>query len=553
MLLNIETSFVSLMSDCIVNWDISHYLLNFLFIADIVSLMKVTRVLYQLIVNTRLFEQLQILKCYPGHTLTGCVQNNLLLLLEKLGKTKKIIWPPALDNLLEIAAQYNHLTVLDWLFLHQYPADDDTYNEAIITAASLGHVSVIEWFRCHHRLINASNDRNEGFNQPPMDWLTTNQLMLDIIESAAMFNRWVVLDWLQSEGYKVHEYVVFETAINLAVRNGHLETLDWFRSHQCVFTKIKDQMEIAVAARQLEVLDWYVIHFNGLQWMDDCAQTAVRNGVIPVLQWLKVRNYLFDPINAFIRLAVSNNQMAVLYWFHIFYQWKVQSIITLIACFNNNLTLLRWFVNNGYVIHMDVGCANYAAKFNNITILELLRLHSYRFCYNTTTFQSAAENGHVDVFRWFKLNAYPITYTPNTVNAAAGNGHLVILDWLVNHQYPLKYTCKAINKACFNGHLEILRWWVRHNYPLKYSCEAMDWASQNGHLTILQWWLDSGYPLKYSNAALAGAATNKHLAVLDWWLNSGCLLKYDRYFFTDLQNASPAVSEWALANSDRFR
>lgn len=164
-----------------------------------------------------------------------------------------------------------------------------------------------------------------------------------------------------------------------------------------------------------------------------------------------------------------------------------------LACKENNIDFLKWWISSGIPLH-----------------------------YSENAIKYACQNANIDILNWWFESNLPIIYSETAIDESHSDNSMV-LDWWINSGLELKYTEKSMDKNNFPKKLD---WWINSGLELKYSSDAMDRASKFGYIDVLNWWKKSGLTLKYTNQAIDKACYHGKIKILEWWINSGLEIKY---------------------------
>lgn len=304
----------------IVNYDISDRLLQFLSIRDIIHLMRLNHSFHQLVVSTKLFSELVILKLHSKNKLKWFVPLNLLTVLRKLD-WKKI--------------NYN---------------DCDPLYEAAVT----GQVMALNYFKsigcqfnCAHQ-CNMLNLLAEKGCLIALDWLKLNGYQLVPFQYVDLESKEYV------RGYKLNNNYLFYTtrAIDKAAANNHLAILNWFHSNNYPVKYTEYAIDNAARYGHLMVLDWFKINGYPLKYTKEAIENAAGYGQVAVLDWFHSNNYPLKYTGDAIAFAAENNHLAVLDWFrNNGYPLKYTNDTMDWTIKMANLQVLHWFENNGYPLN----------------------------------------------------------------------------------------------------------------------------------------------------------------------------------------------------------
>ncbi|ORZ35956.1 hypothetical protein BCR44DRAFT_33806 [Catenaria anguillulae PL171] len=208
-----------------------------------------------------------------------------------------------------------------------------------------------------------------------------------------------------------------------AVRNGHMDILQWWHAHDPLPMALVVPIACGVAAETgwVQLLQWcfkvdedfrdHVDTWN----IEQCLFDALTGEHIQVLDW-------------WLKLAKSGSLMVdelpfpTGVWAHLCAQGKLKS--------------LEWLNNN------DIP-------------FDQLNTPSH------DCVDAASENGHTDILQWWLTSRSDFAYTPDAMDKASTNGHLDTLIWWAHSGKLLSFSPLGRNGALSNLHLDVVQWWDR--------------------------------------------------------------------------------------------
>ena len=203
------------------------------------------------------------------------IENGDLAILQSLyAKGSLKISSPLLDA----AAEYGHLHIIQWLSSKRCCPRLDTFVSG--AAAKGGHLDVLMWLKangCPCDEWTCGCAAQEG-HLTILKWLRENGCLLNesVYASAAFGGHIDILVWLRENGCPCDE-----VACSLAAAGGQLNALQWLRKNNCPW----DEQTCSSAAEEghLGVLKW--AHENGCPWDHTVCEFASIQGNLPMLQW----------------------------------------------------------------------------------------------------------------------------------------------------------------------------------------------------------------------------------------------------------------------------
>lgn len=448
--------------DYIVNHDVSYHILAYLSLIDKLHLSKLNSSLYQLVSSTPLFKELSLLSD-ADHKLTACIKWRLWMVLELLHTKNKIdlttveLAPLVIlsgdmsvfewfssrgyafmkDPLLiiEMAAESNNITILDWLVNNQYSLK--FIGDSIIIAAERGNIEILQWFESHH--VKFKN---------------------------------------------------VQIAVNWAVMNNHLHVMEWFycRPHY-KHSYNEETIDQLITSNCLPVLQWLANHHYPICCSDRACYLAAAHGYIELIEWLHFHQLINDPRNEMIDAAVSRNCLSMLECYQRnHFKIKYRHAID-IATSKGNLVILNWFHQNAIKFKYTTVALDRASANNHLAVLQWYQSHHYELKYQKAI-DRAATNGHLVVLHWwYKIHSTHLKYTKKAIDGAAMNNHLKVLDWFNDCHLPIIYTQNLMNRLIAVSKVTVLDWFKSHNYPIIFQSELkmVNRCIANRNVISLQW------------------------------------------------------------------
>lgn len=235
--------------------DISYYLLSFLPVSDIIHLMQINSYFYQLILGSKTFEGLNLLK-NKKHKLKACYKYGLIDILTQLRK------------------HHNH-------YLHP---------KGLIYAAANGNIRLLNWF---------------------LKGDLTTACLLKANYYAIIHGQIAVLDWFHRNHYpcmNIEDFVISDCLddceANCASHDQYLFThiehskkimiLEWFEKWKTVHYGAINCL--ASDSGQLNVIQWLYCRYLSTDDLNYTLTEAIRRNYLDILQWLRLKTNL--PISA---------------------------------------------------------------------------------------------------------------------------------------------------------------------------------------------------------------------------------------------------------------
>lgn len=259
-------------------------------------------------------------------------------------------------------------------------------------------------------------------------------------------NNWFELLKLRFEiGFSV---VNRENLCSCAAKQGNIEILRWLRAHDCECGV--DACISAASAGHLDVLCWIVSNGwtpnseHPLQDERKCANAAAKNGHIEILEWIRTHWFdwghqdmplLFRTKRANAELcesAASGGQLDTLKYLRAKgCPWDIR--VASSAAFYGHIEILKWYLSNGGT--WDTQVCSLAAANCQLETLQWLRANEYGTCpWGASTCWRAARNGHLGVLKWAHENGCP--WDEWTCENAVLKEHFEVLKWLRANGWP---------------------------------------------------------------------------------------------------------------------
>ena len=308
-----------------------------------------------------------------------------------------------------------------------------------------------------------------------MDELQLLNDWIPIALAAATGGHLTVLNWLTTTRYwpgdlKVKFAMNMNRALYAAAKNGHLDTVIWFKDY---LPSLGEAYCGAGEGGHLDILKW--LKKNNTGYRRNPSQFAAKSGNLEALLWFKENGF----------------------------PWTQETING--AAIGGKLETYLYLVNNGAPVNTTY-ITDYASCSGNIQLIEYLHKSGRK----TKSCAIAAEKGHLEAVKW--LRKENVAWGENAAKLAAMGGYLPVVRYVLENGFP--YTPDCASLAAKRGHLEVLQYLHEKGYEIDEECSSN--AAENGYLDILQWLHRNGYKMAsncYSLAANNGDfKTMKYLA-----------------------------------------
>lgn len=298
----------------IINWDITYYLLKFLYLQDWITLVQTNNSLRCFIYATPLGRELIHFKNKKHLCLSTCIELGYVNILSRLGDNRQLVWP---TDALRIVVQNNQLLILDLMVRFHYSFD---YGVKILNIASAkGHVAILHWFDTKGYPIKydcsaVDKAAKNGHLAVLQWWAKSNHPFLysvKAIDKAADKGHLFVLEWFDKQSYP---FKYSCDAVNRAAKKGHLAVIKWFHYSNHPFSYTAQAVDDAAAKGYLDIIVWFFESKYPFLYTDDAVDMAAKNGHLDVIRWFN-DNCSFKYTRWSIQWAVKHNRLTILDWF----------------------------------------------------------------------------------------------------------------------------------------------------------------------------------------------------------------------------------------------
>jgi len=173
------------------------------------------------------------------------------------------------------------------------------------------------------------------------------------------------------------------------------------------------------------------------------------------------------------------------------------------ACFDNNLSLVKYCISNG--AHIDTN-DNYAirvsAEYGYLEQLHHLNIMGGNiFCEGDLPFHLAAENGHLDVVVYlFVRGSYIHSNTDYALRSSARNGHYDVVNYLLENGADVNAVDgQALYMSANKGHIDIVKLILEYNPNQVSKNNALQYAALIDRKEICQLLLANGADIECLN------------------------------------------------------
>ncbi|KAL7750858.1 hypothetical protein RI367_003817 [Sorochytrium milnesiophthora] len=313
-----------------------------------------------------------------------------------------------------------------------------------------------------------------------------------------------LLPWLRAH-FERSEYgrtlAEARTLTHDAARNGHFDTLRWFRAEWPDAQSFGRAMDAAAGAGQLQILQWLQQdpqHTCSAAAMDRAAQ----NGHLPVLEFLHAHCGGMCTRELIVR-AARHGHLHILSWTFDTHHVERKCDAPMDAC-----KRLHAFASDHATLRRAMQCA---AENGHLAVIQLISPHT-RQLLCPQAMDTAAMNGHLAVVEWLHTHRTD-GCTAQAMDGAAGQGHLHVVEWLHAHRAE-RCTVHAMNNAAAGNHLNVVKW--LHQYRSEGCSEfAVTEAAANGHLRVVRWLVEH-YPEHCTPDAIVQAACHLRSSIVQY-------------------------------------
>jgi len=355
-----------------------------------------------------------------------------ILLLEWYKKNKSTTKLKHTSMSMDDASGKGHVDVLQWWLDSELKLKFT--NDALINAAEKGRIDVLNWWKKYFpefvkkfmKEYNSSPDdydilkkiSQKGFLDV-LNWLKVEKFQLKsagdfMTVTAAEYNQIKLLDWLKENLLLPNK---FTYAINMAIRSGHVEVLEWFKKLGPIKYS-SGLIDIACENGHVHVLEWLKNNSNKNPFYlcsSEAMDIASKNGHIEVLEWLKnnsgeISGSKLKYTDAAMTLATDIKVLD--WWLNSGLECKCESKSNL---FNYSYEIIKWWLECGLEIVIDKHSIKLLFKSDNDNIYSIINLlinsnHKLTEPTYKKIAQWALENDNFVVLKWW------IDHNINTTN-----------------------------------------------------------------------------------------------------------------------------------------
>ncbi len=323
-----------------------------------------------------------------------------------------------------------------------------------------------------------------------------------IIDWICEYGHTILLDWF----YDNREDIPFNYSIqsmDLASSNNKINVLNWWLLKKDVL-ELKyscSSIDFASYKGNINVLNWWFKSGLEIKYSSDSLDSASSENNINVLNYffdskipLKYTNYAMD-------LASSNGYIDILnFWFD-----------------KSKEPLNPKGLNGETLTDVNVEPLN-PEGFDGETLTNVNVESKIELKYSNYAIFLACENNKINSLEWWLNSNLELKYTDECMDYASVEENFEILDWFFSnrHKIPLKYSYKSLVKASIKS----LEWWYqkRHLIEVKYSSEVLEYASALNDIQILDWFIANDIKLFYNEKTIDIACYHNCYNVVNWWI-----------------------------------
>ncbi|ORZ33778.1 hypothetical protein BCR44DRAFT_74309 [Catenaria anguillulae PL171] len=435
------------------------------------------------------------------------------------------------------ASAKGFVPVLAWWIKHSSDLFCDWTEAAIDEASANGDLKTLNWWFHKSGIPHA----DLKYSVTAMDQASGNG-MDHVLE-------W----WLKRSGLRRNQLKYSERAMGLAAANGHWTTLAWWM-HSRLEVKARDVLDYAASMDRMDVLEWCLLQpkivrqvwFGRSRDVPDLVTGAIERGNRELLVWFSGVEELhgrwdLQCWSAASMAAAKMGDLTTLRWF--FKQgWLLGSKDQLInlAAASGNIRVLDWLDRNiGHGIWMNtwVDTDGFIDATNNgfISVLDWLLEHGYTPDTNGCYYSYASGKGQVEALEWWSKyeGEFGQEQVVDAIScASARDDNLQVLDWWLRSGLLTPEVLDEVGVYDFlssfgkRGKLETIRWWVEQagpDYSYLLIGDAITSASTTGQMNVLEYCMEKCGPLQGDDVryAIAAASRAGRVDVLEWWRTCG--------------------------------
>lgn len=442
---------------------------------------------------------------------------------------------------LESASRARHLNLLDRLLGIERPQVSAAFRQARFrhatkSAAALGSIDVLQWWRSRYLRIQYSNKHKllvlriamESGQIHVLQWLL-NSIGLNLRALEQAHEPWscqhsAVIHWVYDQGLPV----TLQVSMDQVAKRGDLDLLIWLHGKaQAQAISTQPQLELrctiramynAAQAGRLDVLKW--MHESKLlqdavsEW---AVMAAAKNGHWQVIQWL-LATYPAGQFDPPYTEAVSHGHVETVHWIVQSYPWQepaqrqdwIARAID-VAAETANWDLLSYLLSYKSTANSEIKILNSVASTGDLEMVKWA--HAQGFGCTMNPILDASVAGSSEIVQWLSFNRADPIDTKLPMDFAALGRHLHVLEWL-HHNRSEGCSTAAVNHAAVNGDLPMIQWLSQY-YSDRFTHQAMDKAAAHGHLDVVRF-LHEHRQEGCGKNAMDQAAARGFLDVVQW-------------------------------------
>lgn len=440
---------------------------------------------------------------------------------------------------LESASKTQYLYLLDRLLSIELPQVSAAFRQArfrhaITSAAALGHIDVLQWWRSRYLRIQYSNTHKllilriatESGQIHVLKWLLNviglNLRALEQVQEPFPCQHSTLIHWFYDHNLPVK----LQVSLDQVAKRGDLDLMIWLHGKAQSQVSSEPRLELRCTLRAMYNAA-QAGHLNVLKWLHDhkvqdsvsewAVMAAAKNGHWQVMQWLLAiyPDGQFDPPYT---EAVSHGHVDTVRWIVESYPWKEPGHLQYwiaraidVAAETANWSLLNYLLSYKSTENFDIRILNSVASTGDLQMVTWA--HDQGFGCTMNPILDASVGGSLEIVQWLSMNRCDPIDTKLPMDFAALGRHLDVLKWL-HHNRSEGCSTAAVNHAAVNGDLPMIQW-LNQYYSDRFTHQAMDKAAAHGHVDVVRF-LHENRPEGCGKSAMDQAAARGFVDIVQW-------------------------------------